>query len=181
MKHLYTLRKAMSGGHGSALNGKIFWVHKEPNGTVQFLNAQEDGKVMWETTAITNLGYTETGVVITTENTVYDLIDLSFIIPTTMKVTPDENLEFEESNEPTLISEEPGPTKMINYGDGYNISYLTFNRQMRENEIRAWLAEKGRVYRCEKDAAWYEDYVDLHPMNSTKTKWEMKRVRRYTD
>lgn len=181
MKHLYTLRKSMTGSHGEALNGKIFYTKKQINGSVAFLDAQNDNKALWVTTQITNIGYTPTGVVFTTKHTVYDLIDVAFLIPTAIKISPDENLEWEENTEPELLSEEKGPFKHIHYGDGYSISYLTFNRQMQEFEIRTWLAAKGRVYKKQSEVPWYEDYAELHPMNATKTKWEVKRVMRYTD
>lgn len=168
----------MEGSHGASLNGKIFILRKDPNEHVHFIDVQTEMTEIWVTTDIQDLEYTLDGIIISTRNTVYDLVDVSMLIPTATKVS-----EIE------LLSEDIGPSKMINYGDGYSTTYCTFNRvnycafnkPISEDDVRAWLKEKGRVYKSENQVPWYEDYVELKPMNSDGTKWEVKRIRRYTD
>ena len=181
MKHLYTLKKAMSGGH-SILNNKIFYIKQDPAGHAHFYDAQEDSKEIWMTSTVEDLGYTAIGLVIKTKNTVYDLVDLATIIPTTTRMSVDENLEDEDDdNEPTLIDSNITGSRAINYGDGYTEIRYIFDRALTENEMRAWLAAHDKVYKMYKDVPWYEDYAELSPGNNDKKIWLVKTIHRYTD
>ena len=173
MKRLYTLKQKLTGTAGNYLNGKIFILRKDPAGHIHFLDAQEDTEI-WVTTICHNLEYTTSGLRFTTENSVYELLDVSFLIPTA-EVSEDQEEEIE------LISEKRGPSKMINYGDGYSITYCTFNKPLSEDAVRNWLKQNGRVYKRYDEVPWYEDYAELKLANSDGTKWEVKRIRRYTD
>lgn len=175
MKRLYTLKEKLTGSAGVSLNGKIFILKKDPAGHIHFLDAQQENVELWITSTCQNLEYTASGIRFTTENSVYELLDVSFLIPTAAKVSEDQEEEL------SLISEEYGPSKMINYGDGYSITYCTFNKPVSEDEIRTWFKENSRIYKRYDEVPWYEDYVELKLMNSDGTKWEVKRIRRYTD
>ena len=172
MKRLYTLKEKLTGSAGDSLNGKIFILKEDPDNHIHFINTQ-DNVELWITSTCQNLQYTTAGIQFSTENSFYDLLDVSLLIPTAEASDKESTLE--------LISEEYGPSKMINYGDGYSITYCTFNKSVQEDEVRDWLKKHGRVYKPGNSVPWYEDYVDLKPAHTDGTKWEIKRIRRYTD
>ena len=80
MKILYTLGSPMSGEHGKALNGRVFYVkHDKETDHAIFIGV--DGTPIWETTTIRKKSHTKSGIIIYT-NSMYHLMKVSAIIPT---------------------------------------------------------------------------------------------------
>jgi len=167
----------MSGGHGQALNGKIFKAMKPDPMHITFVDAITE-KPIWNTSSITNVLNTVDGITITTQNTTYDLIDVMFLLPTTTKIGIDE--ELEEPNALAVVTTEFINSKPINYGDGYMKRKYQFNRPTSEKEIRKFFKLNGKTYKTEKEAAWYESYVDVEPTEDHSV-WIITTWSRYTD
>ena len=186
MKKLYTLRNAMSGNHGISLNGKVFCVKRDEGKHLHFLDIADNMKEIWRTTAVNSISYSADGIIITTRNTTYDLIDISFIIPTTTKVTVDEDLEddIQVVGIPDLavVDSKDLGCRHIHYGDGYYKQQIRLNRPTSEKEIREWLKSTGSAWKTKQDAAWYEDYATIEKVDDgTDTVWILTEWNRYTD
>ena len=77
--NIYTLKNREYGEKGKALNGKAFKVKKGETGAV-FVDINT-AKIIWITTDVVNHNYTDDGIVITTKNSTYDLVNVLNVLP----------------------------------------------------------------------------------------------------
>lgn len=78
--------------------------------------------------------------------------------------------------EPIQVVNKTEEHKPIHYGDGFDKTNFTFNREVSEEEFLAFLKENN--YRISPKAEWYNDYTKIEGSGNT---WSYIWVRVYTD
>ena len=156
MATLFTLRKPMYDQIHSVLNGKVFVVKSNPDNKHMLIMDAADRKVLLESTSAIRR-QTEDGFIVTTESgTVYDLVKVSTLIPTS---------EADSLPDFAYPDEELGPIKEehvfrhIHYGDGYRGTVYTFDHEISYDEFLNF-CQKNEFELINKleGYAWYEKH-----------------------
>lgn len=161
-----TLREPKS-GDASVLNEKIF-VAKIKDNKVVFVDLVSQTPI-WQTTQIVSNEATEDGVVVTTSSgSIYDMLDVLKLIPTSSKVELPP-IDFS-------VVDQKITTRERNYCDGIHKTEFTFDRDITLEEFTRFL--KLNSFKFHDAAGWWDDH---HKIEGFGKQWSYIWVSAYTD
>lgn len=169
---LYTLTKPMEGFRGDILNGKIFHISLTEDKRAVYIDISTDN-VLLITTRIMETTRDDNLLTLHTESgSVYELADIIKYIPT----KHEESLSFKCIDKKCYH-------KPIYYGDGYDDTTFTFDREITKDEFMSYLANEGYQIKPYDSDKWYCDYTILSCEGDKYKcdKWKYRYVRVYTD
>lgn len=177
---VYTLRKPFEDELRSTLNGQLFAVSKNKNtGHLKFVGLDiRNHVVLFETSSVQSETGTDDGVIFCTSNgTIYDLVDVSTLIPTKAPVEVCDELNPENVK---VVSENIS-VKHAHYCDGEVKTRYLFERELSYEEFyRFCLTEVKHQKIILKDETTYP-YQDYYVIAGSGKEWELTRVSPYTD
>ena len=176
---IYTLRKPFEDELRSILNGQLFAVSKNNNtGHLRFVGLDiRNHVVLFETSSVQSSMGTDDGVIFCTSNgTIYDLVDVSTLIPTKALVKVCDGFNPENVK---VISEDTS-VKHAYYCDGKVKTRYLFERELSKEEFCRFLTEVKHTKIILKDETTYP-YQDYYVIAGSGKEWKLTRVSPYTD
>ena len=146
------------------LNGKLITVMvSHGSKRLMFKDATNDEQ-LWYATALVERTCTDDGVILRTESgAVYDLIDVSTLIPTRVP--------------PLIVMVTSSNFEPIHYKDGFTETVFCTSRDITKDELVEWLKENK--YRTNETQEYpYQDYCKI---TGEGTHWIHKVIHCYTD
>ena len=175
---IWTLKIAKTNG-ASCLNGKLILIKKnKETGTLVFVDALTN-QPLWETTPIRDRAFSDdrnSVVINTASGSVYEMINVSSIIPTVgdvlTVVAPAKVAVVDALN----VLNKAFTSKPIKFGNGYDRTTFTFNRDITKDEFVKFLED--RKYTMHYPEGWWDDHSEI---TGSKNKWAYTWVKVYTD
>lgn len=162
---------------GKTVAGKIIKVKLAKTGEALFSDYFTD-EALWETTQGKWSDHGNGNYTLQTQHTTYRFMEITNL-PDAVKAP----------KKGKVVAEEPAPAipaievvdkkrshKPINYGNGYDKTEFTFNREITEDEFLEFLKENK--YRLHEAEGWWDNH---HKIEGKGTKWTYTWVLAYTD
>lgn len=178
---IYTLRKPFENKPRSVLNGQLFAVSKE-TGHLRFISLDIGcHKVLLETSSVQSEERIDDGVIFYTNNeTIYDLVDVSTLIPTKAPVEVPIEVCDGFNPENVKVVDEKHSGRGINYCDGLHKTMYTFDQELSQEEFCRFLTEVKSINIVLENETTYP-YQPYHVIAGRGKRWEITKVTPYTD